>query len=65
MDFGVAYYRDELKAVGINPEITIQQRAQENRINPYWTQETDKIKKFLGIKTRTEYTTSGKINFTT
>jgi hypothetical protein len=40
MDFGVAYYRDELKAVGINPEITIQQRAQENRINPYWTQET-------------------------
>ena len=50
MDFGVAYYRDELKAVGINPEITIQQRAQENRINPYWTQETDKIKKFLGYQ---------------
>ena len=50
MDFGVAYYRDELKAVGINPEITIQQRAQENRTNPYWTQETDKIKKFLGYQ---------------
>ena len=50
MDFGIAYYRDELKAVGINPEITIQQRAQENRINPYWTQETDKIKKFLGYQ---------------
>ena len=50
MDFGIAYYRDEIKQAGINPEITIQQRAQENRINPYWTQETDKIKKFLGYQ---------------
>ena len=48
MDFGIAYYRDELKAVGINPEITIQNKAQDNRSNPHWTQETDKIKKFLG-----------------
>ena len=48
MDFGIAYYRDELKAVGINPEITIQQKAQDNRDNPHWTQELDKIKKFLG-----------------
>jgi hypothetical protein len=50
MDFGIAYYRDELKAVGINPEITIQNKAQENRSNPHWTQETDKIKKFLGYQ---------------
>jgi hypothetical protein len=50
MDFGIAYYRDELKGAGINPEITIQSRAQENRSNPYWTQETDKIKKFLGYQ---------------
>ena len=48
MDFGIAYYRDELKAVGINPEITIQNKAQDNRDNPHWTQEKDKIKKFLG-----------------
>lgn len=48
MDFGIAYYRNELKGVGINPEINIQQKAQENNINPHWTQEKDKIKKFLG-----------------
>jgi hypothetical protein len=48
MDFGIAYYRDELKAVGINPEISIQQKAQDNRDNPHWTQEREKIKKFLG-----------------
>ena len=48
MDFGIAYYRDELKSAGINPEITIQNKAQDNRSNPHWTQETDKIKKFLG-----------------
>ena len=50
MDFGIAYYRDELKAVGINPEITIQNKAQDNRTNPYWTQEVDKIKNFLGYR---------------
>ena len=48
MDFGIAYYRDELKQAGINPEITIQNKAQDNRDNPHWTQEKDKIKKFLG-----------------
>ena len=48
IDFGIAYYRDELKAVGINPEISIQQKAQENSTNPHWTQERDKIRKFLG-----------------
>jgi hypothetical protein len=48
MDFGIAYYRDELKNAGINPEITIQNKAQDNRSNPHWTQEVDKIKKFLG-----------------
>ena len=50
MDFGIAYYRDELKAIGLNPEITIQNKAQDNRSNPHWTQETDKIKKFLGYQ---------------
>lgn len=50
IDFGIAYYRDELKAVGINPEITIQNKAQDNHSNPHWTQETEKIKKFLGYQ---------------
>jgi len=50
MDFGIAYYRDELKAVGLNPEITIQNRAQDNNSNPHWTQEVDKIKNFLGYR---------------
>ena len=50
VDFGIAYYRDELKQVGINPEINIQQKAQENTNNPHWTQEKDKIRKFLGYQ---------------
>jgi hypothetical protein len=49
IDFGIAYYRDELKGAGINPEINITQKLQDSRPNPYWTQEMDKIKKFLGF----------------
>jgi hypothetical protein len=45
-DFGIAYFRDELKSAGLNPEINIQH--QDNRSNPHHTQELDKIKKFLG-----------------
>ena len=48
MDFCNAYFRNELKGAGINPEITIQNKAQDNRSNPHWTQEVDKIKKFIG-----------------
>ena len=47
MDFGIAYFRDELKSAGLNPEINIQH--QDNRSNPHHTQELDKIKKFLGF----------------
>jgi hypothetical protein len=47
MDFGIAYFRDELKSAGLNPEINIQQ--QDNNRNPHLTQELDKIKKFLGF----------------
>jgi hypothetical protein len=47
MDFGIAYFRDELKSAGLNPEINIQQ--QDNGRNPHLTQELDKIKKFLGF----------------
>ena len=45
-DFGIAYFREELKSAGLNPEINIQH--QDNRSNPHHTQELDKIKKFLG-----------------
>ena len=48
IDFGVAYYRDELKSAGINPEINIQQKAKENWENPNWSQEKEKIRNFLG-----------------
>jgi len=50
-DFGIAYFRDELKSAGLNPEINIQH--QENRSNPHHTQELDKIKKFLGFNDET------------
>jgi hypothetical protein len=53
-DFGIAYYRDELKQSGINPEIAIQNKAQNNNNNPHWTQEIDKIRKFLGTYQRDE-----------
>jgi hypothetical protein len=46
-DFALAYFRDELKSAGLNPEINIQH--QDNRANPHHTQELDKIKKFLGF----------------
>jgi len=46
-DFAIAYFRDELKSAGLNPEINVQH--QDNRSNPHHTQELDKIKKFLGI----------------
>jgi hypothetical protein len=48
-DFGIAYFRDELKSAGLNPEINIINKMQDNRSNPHWTQETDKIKKFIGF----------------
>jgi hypothetical protein len=47
VDFGLAYFRDELKGAGLNPEINIQQ--QEKQSSPYLTQELDKCKKFLGM----------------
>jgi hypothetical protein len=46
-DFGIAFFRDELKSAGINPEINVQH--QDNRSNPHHTQELDKVKKFLGF----------------
>ena len=45
IDFALAYYRDEIKSVGLNPEINIYHR--DNQSNPHLTQELEKIKKFL------------------
>ena len=45
IDFALAYYRDEIKNAGLNPEINVQHR--DNQSNPHLTQELDKIKKFL------------------
>jgi hypothetical protein len=50
-DFAIAYFRDDLKSAGLNPEINIQH--QDNRSNPHHTQELDKIKKFLGFNDET------------
>jgi len=46
IDFGIAYFRNDLKNAGLNPEINVQH--QDNRSNPHHTQELDKVKKFLG-----------------
>jgi len=57
-DFALAYFRDELKSAGLNPEINIQH--QDNRSNPHHTQELDKIKKFLGFNDETGITEQWK-----
>jgi hypothetical protein len=61
MDFAIAYFRDDLKSAGLNPEINVQQ--QENRSNPYRTQELDKIKKFLGFNDETGITEQWKSKY--
>ena len=60
-DFGIAYFRDELKSAGLNPEINIQH--QDNRSNPHHTQELDKIKKFLGFNDETGITEQWKSKY--
>jgi hypothetical protein len=60
-DFALAYFRDELKSAGLNPEINIQH--QENRSNPHHTQELDKIKKFLGFNDETGITEQWKSKY--
>jgi hypothetical protein len=60
-DFALAYFRDELKSAGLNPEINIQH--QDNRVNPHHTQELDKIKKFLGFNDETGITEQWKSKY--
>jgi hypothetical protein len=60
-DFGIAYFRDDLKSAGLNPEINIQH--QDNRSNPHHTQELDKIKKFLGFNDETGITEQWKSKY--
>ena len=61
MDFAIAYFREDLKNAGLNPEINVQQ--QDNRSNPYRTQELDKIKKFLGFNDETGITEQWKSKY--
>ena len=63
MDFGIAYYRDELKQVGINPEITIQNKHKTIVAIHIGRKKPIRLKNFLGIKTRMVFTRIGKINF--
>jgi hypothetical protein len=60
-DFALAYFRNELKSAGLNPEINIQH--QDNRSNPHHTQELDKIKKFLGFNDETGITEQWKSKY--
>jgi hypothetical protein len=60
-DFALAYFRNEIKSAGLNPEINIQH--QENRSNPHHTQELDKIKKFLGYNDETGITEQWKSKY--
>jgi hypothetical protein len=60
-DFALAYFRDELKSAGLNPEINVQH--QDNRSNPHHTQELDKIKKFLGFNDETGITEQWKSKY--
>ena len=57
-DFALAYFRNEIKSAGLNPEINVQH--QDNRSNPHHTQELDKIKKFLGFNDETGITEQWK-----
>jgi len=46
-DFAIAYFRDELKSAGLNPEINV--IHQNNGVNPHHSQESDKIRKFFNF----------------
>ena len=48
MDFGYAYFRDELKGrENCNPDINVEQK--DNQSNPHWTKVDDANAKYLGL----------------
>lgn len=47
-DFAYAYYRDELKANGLNPDINAQMENNNKDSNPHWTKHKDANDDYLG-----------------
>lgn len=47
-DFAYAYYRDELKANGLNPDINAQMEINNKDSNPHWTKHKDANDDYLG-----------------
>ena len=47
-DFAYAYYRDELKANGLNPDINAQMENSKKDSNPHWTKHKDANDNYLG-----------------
>lgn len=63
MDFGIAYYRDELKSAGLNPEITIKTKHKTIVAIHIGHKKQIRLKNFLAIIMRMDYIKIGKINF--
>ena len=61
MHFAHAYYREELKAKGLNPDIIAQQNGKDD--NPHKTKHIDANNKFLG-KSNSSYDDDGNIGLT-
>mgnify|MGYP003121442110 FL=1 len=61
MHFAHAYYREELKAKGLNPDIIAQQNGKDD--NPHKTKHIDANNKFLG-KSNSSYDDDGNIGMT-
>jgi len=47
-DFAYAYYRDELKRNGLNPDINAEMSISDKSRNPYWTKSQDANDDYLG-----------------
>ena len=61
MHFAHAYYREELKEKGLNPDIIAQQNGKDD--NPHKTKHIDANNKFLG-KSQSSYDDDGNIGMT-
>ena len=59
-DFAYAYYRDELKDKGLNPDINAQMSIANKGSNPYWTKHQDANNEYLGYSRYNMNSESGK-----
>ena len=60
--FAHAYYREELKAEGLNPDIYAQQSGKDN--NPHKTKHVDQCNNFLGKNSNRSYSENSSIGLT-